>query len=274
VAGEGQMTLAQHLIELRRRILISLLAIAAGTAVAFAFHSMLLHVLAAPYCHTNAAHRLGAGNSCVLVVTGVLDGFSIAVKLSFYAGLLLSAPVWLWQIWRFLTPGLRRNERRLVVGFVGSALLMFTAGGALAYLTLGKGLQFLLSFAGDGITPLLTVNRYMSFLLAMILVFGLAFEFPVLLVLLNRVGILPSAKLRSWRRQAIFLVFLFAAVATPSQDPFTMVALAVPMCAFYEAAIAIARLHERRVRRRQALRDRDFWLQLDDDEASPLGSIA
>jgi sec-independent protein translocase protein TatC len=153
-------------------------------------------------------------------------------------------------------------------------MVMFAAGGALAYLTLGKGLQFLLSFTGDGITPLLTVNRYMSFLFAMVLVFGLAFEFPVLLVLLNRIGVLPSVKLRSWRRQAIFLVFAFAAIATPSQDPFTMIALAVPMCAFYEVAIVIARVHESRVARRRAASARNFWMHLDDDDASPIASIA
>ena len=137
---------------------------------------------------------------------------------------------------------------------------MFVAGGALAYLTLGKGLSFLLSVAGGGITPLLTIDRYLAFLVAMVLVFGLAFEFPVLLVLLNRIGVLPSERLRKWRRQAIFAVFAFAAIATPSQDPFTMLALAFPMVAFYEIAIVLAHVHDRRVETRRIAAERDYWL--------------
>lgn len=262
VSGKS-LTLIEHLVELRHRLLVSLASVAVVSIGAFLARDQLIHFLAGPYCSQPVAHRLtGPEGSCTLVVTGVLDGFSIAVRLSLYTGLIVSSPVWLWQIWRFVTPGMHRNERRTAVGFTASVILMFSTGAVVAFVTLGKGLQFLLGVVGDSVIPLLTVNRYFAFLFAMVLVFGLAFEFPVLLLLLNRVGVLPAAKLRSWRRQAIFGVFLFAAVATPSQDPFTMSALAVPMCLFYELAVVLARVHDRRVSRRRAVEDATFGFGL------------
>jgi sec-independent protein translocase protein TatC len=263
------MTLAEHLRELRRRLLISLVAIVAGTIVAFVFHHTILSVLTRPYCHLPASYRLVSGR-CTLVVTGVLDAFTVTLKLSLYAGLVLSSPVWLWQLWRFVTPGLHQNERRYAVGFVGSSVLLFATGAVVAYLTLANGLHFLLGFATGGLTSLLTFDSYLSYVVALVLVFAVSFEFPLLVIMLNLVNVLSYERLRRWTRMVVFGIFAFAAVATPTQDPFTMLALAVPITALYGASLGVAYLHDRRVARRG---DRSAYAHLADDELSPLDDI-
>src|SRR5436305_588839 len=140
-----RMTLGEHLAELRRRLLISVLAIVVGTIVAFVFHHQILHVLTRPYCNLPASYRYDS-TRCALVVTGVLDAFTVTLKLSLYVGLVLSSPVWLWQVWRFVTPGLHQNERRYAIGFVASSVSLFALGAFVAFITLSNGLHFLLSF--------------------------------------------------------------------------------------------------------------------------------
>jgi sec-independent protein translocase protein TatC len=260
------MTLAEHLHELRRRIIICAVAIVAGTAVAFAFHHELLRVITHPYCRLPEHYRAITGR-CTLVVGGVLDPFTVTLRLSLYAGLMLSAPVWLWQLWRFVTPGLYRHERRWAIGFVGSSLLLFAAGAAVAYFTLENGLRFLLGFATGGIASLLNFNSYLSFVVAMVLVFAVSFEFPLVVCMLNLVGVLTFQRLKRWTRGIIFGLFVFAAVATPSQDPFTMLALAVPLCLLYAGSLTFAFVHDRRVARRG---DTSPYAHLRDDEISPL----
>ena len=261
-----RMTLAEHLHELRRRILVSVAAIAVGTVVAFVFHSWLLHLLTRPYCDLPASYRL-VHDRCTLVVTGVLDAFTVTLKLSLYAGLILSSPIWLWQVWAFITPGLRANERRYAVTFVASSVALFAAGGAVAFVTLSNGLRFLLSFASGGIASLLTFDSYLSYVTAMVLVFAVSFELPLVVVMLNLAGVVSHQTLRRWGRLTIFLIFVFAAVATPSQDPFTMLALGLPMCGLYGLAVGFAFLHDRRVARRG---DTSPYAHLADDELSPL----
>jgi sec-independent protein translocase protein TatC len=261
-----RMTLAEHLGELRRRIVISLVAIVAGTIVAFVFHHQLLSVLTRPYCHLPASYRL-VSNRCTLVVTGVLDAFTVTLKLSLYAGLVLSSPIWLWQLWRFVTPGLHQHERRYAVGFVVTSVALFLGGGMVAYFTLQNGLHFLLGFATGGLTSLLTFDSYLSYVVALVLVFAVSFEFPLLVVMLNLVGIVRYTALKRWTRGIIFGVFVFAAVATPSQDPFTMCALAVPICLLYLAALLVTRVHDRRV---EARGDTSPYAHLRDDELAPL----
>ena len=260
------MTLGEHLRELRTRILISLLAIVAGTIVAFVFHHQLLSVLTRPYCHLPKSYRLET-DRCTLVVTGVLDAFTVTLKLSLYVGLILSSPVWLWQLWRFVTPGLHQNERRYAIAFVGSSVVLFALGAFVAYITLSNGLHFLLSFATGGLTSLLTFDSYLSYVVAMVLVFAVSFEFPLLVVMLNLVNVLSYARLRRWTRGVIFGIFVFAAVATPSQDPFTMLALALPICGLYAASLGFAYVHDRRAARRG---DTSSYAHLADDELSPL----
>ncbi|MDQ1698059.1 MAG: sec-independent protein translocase protein TatC, partial [Frankiaceae bacterium] len=186
-----------------------------------------------------------------------------------YAGLILSAPVWLWQLWRFITPGLHGNERKWALSFVGSSMVLFALGGLFAYLTLSRGLHFLLGFAkGDnGLTSLLTFDSYLSYVVAIVLVFAVSFEFPLVVVMLNLANVLSYARLRRWTRGIIFGIFAFAAVATPTQDPFTMLALAVPLCLLYAVALGIANVHDRRVARRA---DASPYAHLADDELSPL----
>lgn len=259
------MSLLQHLTDLRRCLLRALLALALGTVASFAAFHPLFHLLTAPYCALPISRRLG-GHGCTLVVFGVPDAFMLRLRISMFAGALLSSPVWLYQLWAFIAPGLHRRERRWALSFVGASVLLFSAGAAAAYATLSNGLAVLLGFAGSDITPVLEVTRYLSYITAMILVFGFSFEFPLLLVLLNLAGVLGSARLRRSRRLVIFLLFAFAAVATPSQDPFTMLALALPLCLLYELAVSIARLVDRR-RARQATAD------LPDDLASDLQTL-
>jgi sec-independent protein translocase protein TatC len=252
-----RMTLGEHLGELRRRILISLVAIVVATIVAFLFHHRILSVLTRPYCHLPASYRLETSR-CTLVVTGVLDAFTVTLKLSLYVGLILS--------W-FITPGLHENERRYAVGFVGASVLLFVLGSFVAYVTLANGLHFLLSFATGGLTSLLTFDSYLSYVVAMVLVFAVSFEFPLLIVMLNIVNVLSFARLKRWTRAVIFGIFVFAAVATPSQDPFTMLALALPMSALYGLALGFAFVHDRRIARRG---DTSPYAHLADDELSPL----
>ncbi len=246
----GLLGLASHLRELQRRALISLLAVAVGTAVAFVFRTDMLHALTRPYCGLPTHFRLVQGQ-CTLIVTGVLDAFRVTLKLSLYAGVLVSSPIWLYQGWRFITPGLRRKERRYALSFVGLSLALFGVGAVFSYLAISRGLSFLLGFATGGIVPLLSFDSYLSFVTAMVLIFGLSFEMPLLVVMLNLAGVLTARRLRSWTRAILFGVVVFSSVATPSQDPFTMLALVLPLWLLYGASYVFAVLHDRRKHRRE-----------------------
>jgi sec-independent protein translocase protein TatC len=244
------MSLEHHLKELRYRVCVSLAAVVVGTIVGYVFHGMVLHALTSPYCGLPDKYRL-VHDRCTLFVSGVLDAFTVTLKLSLYTGLVLSSPVWLFQIWRYITPGLYAHERRNAVTFVSASLALFALGGAFAWLTLGKG----------------SFTSYLSFVVAMVLIFAVSFEFPLVVVMLNRVGVLSAQRLRKWSRGIIFGIFVFAAVATPSQDPFTMSALAVPMCLLFGVAVGIATLHDRRKARLLA---ESPDAMLGDDELSAL----
>ncbi len=258
------MTLAEHLYELRHRVIVSLVAVLVTTAVAYGFHGQILHFITHPYCSLPDHYRL-VKDRCTLVVSGVLDPFTVTLKLALYAGVLAASPVWLYQVWKFVTPGLYHHERRWATSFVAASVLLFGMGAAFAYFTLEKGLHFLLGFASGGLTSLLNFNSYLSFVVAMILIFAVSFELPLLVVMLNLVGVVSAERLRRWGRGVIFGIFVFAAVATPSQDPFTMSALAIPMCVLYGIAVVIATVHDRRVARRPAL-----YEDLADDELAPI----
>jgi sec-independent protein translocase protein TatC len=267
------MSLIEHLRELRRRTIIAAVAIVAGTIVAFVFHTQVQHLVTRPYCDLPAHYHQFGNQRCALVVSGVLDPFTVTLRLSLYAGLLLSSPVWLWQLWQFVTPGLYKRERRWALSFVSSSVLLFAAGAVVAYVTLPNGLRFLLGFAssGSGLTSLLTFTSYLSYFTAMVLVFAVSFEFPLFVIMLNLANVVSYDRLRRWTRGIIFGIFVFAAVATPSQDPFTMIALAAPMSLLYGVALGIAYLHDRRAEGRG---DTSPYADLDDDELSPLDDEA
>ena len=242
------MTMVEHLQELRRRIVISVLALAVGAIAGWFVYgpvfNFLIHSYTVACQHLPKVRRPPQGCNAV-VVSGVVEPFLIRLKVSTYSGLALALPVVLFQLWRFITPGLTQKERRLAVPFVFSSLVLFALGGFFAFLTLPKGLNFLLGFGGAHIVPLLSATRYISFVILLTLAFGVSFEFPLVLIFLAWVGVVSSQKLRSWRRFAILFIVIFAAVITPSQDPFTLLAMSIPMVVFYEITIWITKLMKR-----------------------------
>jgi sec-independent protein translocase protein TatC len=267
--AEATMTLIAHLTELRNRIAKSLLALVIATAVAFWWYEHGLgEFIRAPYCDLPAHLRYGGGKEgCGLLVTDVFGGVFIRLKVSFLAGAVLSAPVWLYQLWAFITPGLKRNERRYAVAFVAVSTTLFAGGAVLAYLFLEAGLRVLLGLAGNGVVVALTAQDYIGFVLSMLIAFGVSFELPLVMVALNLVGILRHEVLAKGRRWIYFLTIVFAAIITPTQDPFTMLAMALPMIVLFEVAIQIARVVDKRRARREAVQ---HFHDVDDDEASPL----
>jgi len=267
------MPVLDHLRELRRRLIIIILIIAAGGILGWVFYSHILDVLKEPYCEVPTKYRAtpnGTGD-CVLIYHGVLDGFTTRLKVSAIAGAVLTGPIWLYQIWAFITPGLRSKEKKYTRIFVGASTVLFVAGMSLAYVVLSKGLRIVIEQGGYGTAAQLTVSAYISFVTLMLVVFGAAFELPLLVVMANFAGVLSARILAKSRRIGIFLIFVFAAVATPSTDPFTMCAMAIPMVILFEASIQIARIHDRRKARRKALEA--AVEQLDDDVPSEVEAV-
>jgi sec-independent protein translocase protein TatC len=263
------MTLVAHLTELRNRVAKALLALLVATAIAFWWYDHGLgEFIRAPYCGLDPHLRFGGESSgCGLLITDVFGGVFIRLKVAFLAGAVLSAPFWLYQLWAFITPGLKRNEKRYGVGFVAVSSLLFAAGAVLAYISLSKGLQLLLSLAGNGVVVALTAQDYIGFVLSLLVAFGVSFEVPLIAVALNLVGVLSYEVLAKSRRWIFFLTIVFAAFITPTQDPFTMLLMAGPMIALFEGAIQIARVVDKRRARRAAI---EGFHDVDDDEASPL----
>lgn len=235
--GGAPMSIVEHLTELRHRLVVSVAALAVGAAAGFALYDPILRFLVGPY--------VSVTGTSTLFIADPLEGFSTRLKVAGYTGVVLAMPVVLWQVWRFVTPGLHRKERRLAVPFVASALFLFVLGAGLAFWTLPKALEFLVGIGGENLETIFSPAKYLGLVTFMMLAFGLAFEFPVVLVFLQLARIVPSRKLRSWRRGVGVGVFVFVAVVTPSQDPYSLFALAIPMYLFYELAIVAGRLLKR-----------------------------
>jgi sec-independent protein translocase protein TatC len=232
------MPLVAHLGELRRRLVISLLALTGGAVVAFIFYNHILDLLLEPYCNLPR----DPNQPCSLFISDPLEGFTTRLKVSTWTGFLVGSPVIFYQIWRFITPGLHPNEKRYAVPFVISSIVLFTFGVLLAWITFPRALDFLVAVGGPNLTTIFSPTKYLRLVLLMFFAFGVAFEFPVLLVFLQLAGVLSSARLSSWRRPAIVLIVLGAAVITPSQDPWSLLAMSLPMYIFYEGSIIIGRL--------------------------------
>jgi sec-independent protein translocase protein TatC len=245
------MTLGEHLGELRRRVIISAVAFVVGATIAVFAYQPILNFLLHPLCSVDAssAHHTVKGSlsvvgngSCSLFVTSPLDGLTLRVKIALFGGLVLASPVILFQVWRFVTPGLKASERRYAIPFVLSAFLLFLLGAATAYITLPHALGWLKSVGGPNLQTIYDPIPYLGLIILMMTIFGLTFEFPVVLVSLELAGVVtPARLLRSWR-WAVIIIVVVAAVFTPSSDPFSMFALALPLVVFYFLSIGIGKL--------------------------------
>jgi len=234
------MTLLEHLAELRHRVIVSAVAIFLGAVVAYFLYDHILSFLEHPYCHVLRINHVK--QACTLQVFDPLGKLTNRLKISFFSGAALALPVILWQLWRFITPGLHPNEKRYALPFVLSSLAFFAFGAWVALTTLPYALGFFQSVGGKGVGTFYALDPYVRLVMLMIVAYGIAFEFPVLLVALELVGVVSSRKLRRWRRGAIVGITVFAAVFTPSSDPFSMFAMAIPMYLFYEGAIVTGRV--------------------------------
>ncbi|MEO5678290.1 MAG: twin-arginine translocase subunit TatC [Acidimicrobiales bacterium] len=242
--GLVRMSLIDHLTELRRRVVISTVAIALGAVVGFLLYNRVLAFLQEPYCDLKRKRGLtdGIASTCKFVITDPLEGVTTRFKVSAYLGLTLALPVVLWQVWRFITPGLHPKEKKYAIPFIASSVVLFALGALIAVLTFPQALAFLISVSGDNVETLFGPARYISLYTLIMLAFGVAFEFPVLLVFLQLAGALtPRRLLRSWRG-AVVGIFVVAAVITPSQDPYSLLGMALPMTLFYFGAIGVGKL--------------------------------
>jgi sec-independent protein translocase protein TatC len=261
-AADGSMTLIEHVRELRNRLFFASLGLVAGLIVGFLVSQRVFHLLEEPYCSLPSSWVDG---KCKFLVLGVGDTLILRLKIALWVGIIVGAPVWLYQLWAFIAPGLHRHERKWAYIFVAIAAPLFCAGAVLAFLVVGHSLNFIMEAGVLGEATQLEVTSYVSFVTSMILLFGVAFEFPLILLMLNFTGVVRAKRLLSWWRVVIFLSFAFAAIATPDPGPFGMTLLAAAMSPLYFVAVGVAFINDRRKGR-----DREIYAGLDDDELSPL----
>lgn len=275
------MTIVEHLQELRSRILKAFAGLVVGTILGFIWYQARIDIdrihvhipslgdiLKGPYCKLPPEMRLGE-NECRLLATSPFEMFLLRMKVGALAGVVLSSPWWLYQIWAFVTPGLVRKEKRTTLAVVFVAGLLFVTGAILAYVVLAYGLQFLLTIGDQAQVSALTGGDYFSFVILLLIIFGLSFEVPLFIVMLNMAGVLRYESMKGKRRVIILLTFVFAAFATPGQEPFSMVALGTSLTLLIELAIQFCRINDKR---RQ--RERPDWMDLDDESASSIGAAA
>jgi sec-independent protein translocase protein TatC len=242
---DDQMTLTEHLAELRSRVIRAALAVALGVIVILAFYDPVLEFLRQPYDNL-CQRRPDLVTNCDLFSLGPLDGFNARLRIALYGGLILALPVILWQVWRFIVPALHSREKKYAIPFIVSSVVLFAAGGWLAYITLDKGLEFLVSWSGSDVQQAFQITKYVSLVALMIAAFGVGFEFPVLLVFLQLAGVVRPRQLVEGWRIAIVSIVVLAAVITPSGDPITLIALTVPLVLLYFVAIGVGHLIVRR----------------------------
>ncbi|WP_282089273.1 twin-arginine translocase subunit TatC [Streptomyces tendae] len=269
---EGRMPLAEHLRELRNRLAKALLAIVVVTVVAAFFYQEIINILTEPIlksvgCEKSfgelAQAEAGSEPCAQITINGLLGPFTLALKVSLTAGVVLASPVWLYQLWAFVAPGLHRSEKKYAYAFVATGAPLFLIGAYFAYAVLPTSAKVLIEFTPSDVDNLLPLDELLDLVTRMVLVFGLSFELPLLLVMLNFTGVLTGRRMLGWWRAMIMGITLFAAIATPSTDPLTMLMLAGPIWVLYFGAVTVSLLNDRRKARREAL-------EPDDDEASDL----
>lgn len=278
--ADGTMSLKEHLYELRHRLGMAMLIITIGAIFGWIWFGVKLgpipslgDIMTAPYCQPDLEPyrvKFDGEIGCRLLQTEPFESFMIRLQVGTAAGAVLLSPFWLYQFWAFITPGLYTKERKFARTFVFFAAILFAAGAVLAYLVVPEGLQVLISFGGDDFITALTGGKYVSFIITMLFIFGVSFELPLVVVMLNRAGVITYEKLHKWRRGLLMGLFVFAAIATPGTDPISMVALALALALLFEMAIQIARVHDKR---KAKLRAAEGWDALDDDEAAPFDYV-
>lgn len=255
---DGRMTLGEHLRELRSRVLKAVAAILVFGVLGLVFYDPILNAMTGPFYKVAEDLDLDAS----INFGGIADPFTIPLQLALLTGIVIGAPIWIYQIWAFVTPALYRKEKKWAAAVVLIAAPLFLAGVGLCYYLLPNGLAVLLGFTPDHVSNIVLFTDYLSFVMRLILVFGIAFLLPVFILLLNAVGVLSGAALSHARRYIVVGVFIFAAIATPTGDPITMLSLGAPMYLLFEASIIVAKINDRR-------RGADAGAELGDDEATP-----
>lgn len=262
---EGRMPLMDHLRELRNRVVKIALAVLAGAVIGWAFYGRIFIFMSQPYCHAVGYCKQDVTGH-FLIFIGVLDPFYFRVKLAIFAGAILTSPIWLYQLWAFIAPGLYRKEKRWTYTFIGAAVPLFALGCVFAYIAMDRGLKFLMGMAAPGTGTLYTADTYLGYWLAMVLGFALCFEVPLFLVMLNQVRIVTHERFRKWRRIIIFLIFVFAGIASPSPDPLTMLMLGGVVIVLVEAAEVVIWLNDKRYARNHP----DLYANLPDNQLAPI----
>lgn len=246
---DGRMPLLEHLAELRDRLVKIAIAVVVGVFAGWFLYPYIFDLLLDPYCDLTGS----TAEDCRLLQTEPLEIFSVRIRIAGYTGIALAMPVILWQVWRFITPGLHPHEKKYAIPFVVTALVLFVLGGSLAYYTLPKALDFLVNIGGDGFVTQFRPAPYFQLVTYMMLAFGIGFEFPIVLVFLQLVGVLSAQALKQFRRYAIVGIVVLVAVITPSGDPYSLAILSIPMYLFYEISILVGLLLTRKRRKAEAI---------------------
>jgi sec-independent protein translocase protein TatC len=267
---EGRMPLMDHLRELRNRLIKSVLLILVGMGVALFFSNKSIQLILRPYCGAN----INGESGCVaqgdkLVVSAIFDPFFLRIQVAFFLALIVTSPFWLYQLWAFIAPGLYAREKKWAYLFAFTAAPLFMGGAVLAYFVMGRGLHYLLGLTPKGIEPLINVNTYLSYFIGMLLGFGIVFELPLVIVMLNMAGILTHERFRKWRKIMIFGIFLLAGMVNPSPDPWTMLLLGGIAVVLVEVAEVFVYFNDKR---RERLHPSPY-ADLSDDELAPLEPV-
>ncbi len=261
---EGRMPLVDHLRELRNRLAKAMLGVTVASVVAAFYSQELMHLLSSPVPTCEKGVLETGGKCATIAYNDLLSPFTTTVKVVLMAGIIASCPIWLYQLWAFVAPGLHRNEKKYTYFFAVVAVPLFAAGAYMAFLIMPVSMKVLLSITPDTAANFLAVDKILDFSVRMVLIFGFSFELPLLLIMLNVAGVVTGRRMAGWWRGVVMGIFVFGAIATPSTDPLGMVALAGPIIVLYFVAVGVSILNDRRRRRK------DPDAELDDDEASEL----